>query len=154
MNYGSLSRTSGSLSLMQLGKFQYYGQLADLEIWSRALTAREVQQVMNTQLTLQDGLGDACDACPSNRDRTCAPPPCLDRDGDGYGVQGASACGPGLTTLFDCSDNDPAIRPGAVEVGGGVDNNCDGQVDEGCVRSPQRTAYTYNSISSPPPAHP
>jgi hypothetical protein len=28
-----------------------------------------------------------------------------------------------------------------------VDNNCDGQVDEGCLRNPQRTVYTYNAFN-------
>ncbi|MCB9760433.1 MAG: putative metal-binding motif-containing protein [Alphaproteobacteria bacterium] len=43
----------------------------------------------------------------------------VDADGDGYAAEG------------DCDDEDAAINPGAAEVCDGVDNNCDGQVDEG-----------------------
>ncbi len=47
----------------------------------------------------------------------------LDKDGDGYTVaQG------------DCNDNNANINPGAAEVcGDGIDNNCNGFTDEGCV---------------------
>jgi hypothetical protein len=48
----------------------------------------------------------------------------VDRDGDGF------AC-------LDCNDGDPAIRPGAAEVCDGVDNDCDGFVDDApCACAP------------------
>ena len=34
-------------------------------------------------------------------------------------------------TTGDCNDNNPSTYPGALEVFDGVDNNCDGAVDEG-----------------------
>ncbi len=47
---------------------------------------------------------------------------CTDVDGDGW-----------CTSDGDCDDLDAAVNPGAAEeCGDGVDNNCDGQVDEGC----------------------
>ena len=46
-------------------------------------------------------------------------------DADGDGVSGAD----------DCDDNDASIGPDAEEVCDGVDNNCDGVVDEGVTRT-------------------
>jgi hypothetical protein len=54
-----------------------------------------------------------------------APQVCTDSDNDGYAVEGG-ACG-----LIDCNDNDASIHPGANEVFNGIDDNCDGAIDEG-----------------------
>lgn len=47
-----------------------------------------------------------------------------DKDADGYKV-----------TQGDCNDFDATINPGADELCDGVDNNCDGEIDEGCIDS-------------------
>ena len=47
-------------------------------------------------------------------------PAAYDVDGDGY----TSCAG-------DCDDNDPLVWPGHPELPDGLDNNCDGRVDEG-----------------------
>jgi hypothetical protein len=57
----------------------------------------------------------------------------IDADGDGY----ADANNCTLLNGLDCDDNNPAINPGAVEIcGDGIDNNCDGNIDEGCTYVP------------------
>jgi hypothetical protein len=60
-----------------------------------------------------------------------------DADGDGFGdpshVQWGCSSPPGFVPAdHDCRDTDPWIRPGETEICDGVDNNCNGSVDEGC----------------------
>jgi len=45
-------------------------------------------------------------------------PECLDEDKDG------------VTAKFDCNDHDPMVHPGAIERCDGIDNNCNGKIDE------------------------
>jgi PKD repeat protein len=88
-----------------------------------------------------DGLGDSCDGCPTdplkiepgvcgcgNADEDvdadgladCLDP-CLDVDGDGYGIDG----GGGVCLGSDCNDSDAAINPAQLEAAcDGVDNDC------------------------------
>lgn len=54
------------------------------------------------------------DACTENSQA----PECLDADKDGY------------VAAKDCDDNNPEIHPGAFEQCDGVDNNCNGAVDD------------------------
>lgn len=62
----------------------------------------------------------------------------VDNDGDGYGAgQPIQSCSmpPSGYSFFsnDCDDFDPSRYPGAEEVcGDNIDNDCDGEVDEGC----------------------
>jgi len=50
--------------------------------------------------------------------------------GNGGGVTDND--GDGFSSFADCNDNDANINANATEVCDGVDNNCDGVVDEGC----------------------
>jgi len=65
----------------------------------------------------------------------------LDGDGDNYAISTKTQCtnpGAGYTTmqipLGDCNDNDGSLNPEVIEIfGDGIDNNCNGQVDESAI---------------------
>jgi hypothetical protein len=82
-------------------------------------------------------------------ERTNCFPHAVDLDGDGYGAGATSlVCipvAPGLVpNTLDCDDADPARSPSALEVCNGIDDDCDGSVDEGFQGAP----YCANSSSS------
>ena len=60
-----------------------------------------------------------------------APQPCSDADGDGAwpNTAGCNAEYPGSN--WDCEDSRSGVHPGADEVCNVVDDDCDGQIDEG-----------------------
>ena len=63
-----------------------------------------------------------------------------DADGDGFGDPAATIAACDLpdgyaTNNQDCDDNNPDIFPGATEVCDGLDNNCDGETDEGVLNT-------------------
>ncbi len=61
-----------------------------------------------------------------------------DTDGDGFGNAAVSqnACSQPsghVSNSTDCDDTNPNIKPTATEICDGVDNDCDTQIDEGCL---------------------
>ena len=69
-----------------------------------------------------DGKDNDCDGDADLADADCS---CPDADADGYA---SDACGGD-----DCDDANAEVNPGHAEVkDNGIDDDCDGQVDEGC----------------------
>lgn len=86
------------------------------------------------------GAPEACDGvdndCAGDIDEDGTSAYYLDSDGDGYGDPSTQeiTCAPDLNQVSDatdCNDNANTIHPGATEVCDAIDNNCNGQKDEG-----------------------
>ncbi|MHA1741943.1 MAG: MopE-related protein [Candidatus Thorarchaeota archaeon] len=83
-----------------------------------------------------DGQDNDCDGEEDNPGSLGCEIYYIDLDGDGYGSgEGLCLCWPegSYTTKNggDCDDGNPAFNPGMEEICDGLDNNCDGQIDEG-----------------------
>ncbi len=82
-----------------------------------------------------NGIDDNCDGVIDGSDAVGATVWYRDLDADGYGdaSTAVTACDPPtyyVATSGDCDDYNNKVNPAATEVCDGVDNNCDGSVDE------------------------
>jgi len=75
-----------------------------------------------------------------------------DKDKDGYGD--ATAVGQScpvpegyVSGNIDCNDNNSSVKPGAVEIpGDGIDQNCDGEIDEASSSRPRFTDLSDGTV--------
>ena len=79
----------------------------------------------------------------------------VDADHDGYGSKttallcSSQAPAGYSTNNNDCDDNNAAVHPGAAEIcGNAKDDNCNGQVDEGCIVCQNATGLTTTNITT------
>ena len=91
--------------------------------------------------SIHPGANELCDGvdndCDGQVDEGVTNTYYLDTDGDGYGnpsstTNACTAPSGYVSNSLDCNDNNGSIHPGATESCDGLDNDCDGTVDEGC----------------------
>jgi streptogramin lyase len=77
-----------------------------------------------------DSVGNVCDNCPDDLNKI-ALGVC------GCGIADTDSDGDGSYQCYDCNDNNASINPGSNDnTCDGVDNNCNGQTDEGYTPTP------------------
>jgi hypothetical protein len=93
----------------------------------------------------KDGVGNACDNCPA-----LANPDQADSDNNGVGnlCEDSDRDGDGYPASVDCNDQNPAVHPGALEVCNGVDDNCNGAIDENLGTLECGTGICYRVVSA------
>ncbi len=82
---------------------------------------------------LCDGVDNDCDGVTDEAEALDARTWYLDLDGDGFGAAEQRACARpwrGVEEGGDCDDTDPLVSPAGQELCDGLDQDCDGQVDE------------------------
>jgi len=105
------------------------GLLLNLAACSTAQMSLDDELSGDTSVSGVDSVGagtDVSSGADANTSTDNGPKPCVDKDKDGYCDASPQ---PG-----DCNDDDPNVNPGMAEkCGDNVDNNCNGQIDEGCA---------------------
>ena len=87
---------------------------------------------------LCNAVDDNCNGVVDEANAIGCKPYLKDGDDDGYGVTSLSLCLCAASGDYkslnpgDCNDNDATIHPGGLEICDGVDNSCNGIVDEDC----------------------
>ena len=85
-----------------------------------------------------NGFDDNCNGVEDEAGAIWCTPYLKDSDGDGFGVTSLTMCLCAPNDIFkslspgDCDDEEPATHPGGLEICDGIDNSCNGIVDEEC----------------------
>lgn len=109
--------------------------------WSTGATTPNITVSPTTNTTYTCTVTSGTQTCTASIDITVNPQQTYfaDADGDGYGNPNVvvSNCNPPtgyVTNNTDCNDNNAAVHASTTETCNGLDDNCNGQIDEGLTQ--------------------
>jgi len=108
-------------------------------------------QVKPGALEICNGIDDNCDGRTDEEGASNCLRFYRDSDGDGVGAPGTDRCLCAAQSPWtasrgdDCNDEDVAVSPLRTEGCNGIDDNCDGQTDEGTTGTPCAVTNEYGS---------
>ena len=130
--YGYVHQTTRNL---RFGRLALEGGLQPGPLAGLECSFWPASRVHPWALEIPNGIDDNCNGAVDE-----AQGPCRDEDGDLFGDPASDSC-PRLG--LDCDDGDPAVHPGAAgSCDNGVDDNCNGWVDETAECLPKFPAIT------------
>ena len=122
----------------------YQWKLNGSNVGTNAATYTLASALVNDQVSVVLTTSHNCQASPTTNSNTITLSASasnsyyLDADNDGFGnssslVTDCSAPVGYITSAGDCNDSDSGINPNALEICNGVDDNCNGQFEEGVI---------------------
>jgi hypothetical protein len=106
-----------------------------------------------------DAIDNDCDGFVDEGDAVDAEVWYIDEDGDGYGVDetavwSCTALSGTVNNGGDCADDDPEVHPDRIDTCDGVDNDCDGEVDEDVAEDWYAVSASWEEIDILESAYP
>ena len=134
------------LFLGEDGRFQFDGMPAGEYELHYALGGKVLNRNKKIKVhagaTTDIGVIAFCDKLPVETQQGASSASCAERTDD-------AACqdqdGDGVVAALDCDDSNSSIFPGAIERCDGIDNNCDGKIDNNLTITQEHGVYTCES---------
>ncbi len=137
LGLGSAAATEGCGSRSELLGCTTNAECVDTRDLCTHFACEQQRCVRVSQTTCNDNNACTTDSCNRKTGACAFAPLSVDLDGDGHAtpLQGFEPGAPGACG-DDCDDSDSSAYPGKKEVCDGVDNDCDGIVDNGATYAP------------------